>query len=225
MVNNWLRFCVEWVVPGESQDLERAGSPICRGGVDGAVARTILRGSVNIVTASTTCRFHRPSTGNTCTRAITTCADTAAPTACGTSNDHRGEIEAEEPLHDMWIRLTIDEDFMIKDIEAVTEAGPYEACPAIAPNFAKVIGLRIGPGWRQKVRQQLGGTEGCTHLVEMLCAMATVAFQSLYPVLAKKDSLTPRKDRPGFIDSCHAFRSDGPVVKKTWPEFYTGGEN
>jgi len=143
----------------------------------------------------------------------------------GFSNDHRGEIEAEEPLHDMWIRLTIDEDFMIKDIEAVTEAGPYEACPAIAPNFAKVIGFRIGPGWRQKVRQQLGGTEGCTHLVEMLCAMATVAFQSLYPVLAKKDSLTRRKDRPGFIDSCHAFRSDGPVVKKAWPEFYTGGEN
>ena len=28
--------------------------------------------------------------------------------------------------------------------------------------------------------------------------------------------------RPGFIDSCHAFASDGEVVRKSWPDFYTG---
>jgi len=25
-----------------------------------------------------------------------------------------------------------------------------------------------------------------------------------------------------MFDTCYAFRSDGPVVKKEWPEFYTG---
>ena len=30
--------------------------------------------------------------------------------------------------------------------------------------------------------------------------------------------------RPGFIDSCHAFASDGEVVRKSWPEFYAGDE-
>jgi hypothetical protein len=24
------------------------------------------------------------------------------------------------------------------------------------------------------------------------------------------------------LNSCHAFRSDGPVVKDNWPDFYTG---
>jgi len=26
-------------------------------------------------------------------------------------------------------------------------------------------------------------------------------------------------------DSCHAFRSDGEIVEKRWPEFYTGSES
>ncbi len=140
----------------------------------------------------------------------------------GFPNDFRGRIEPEEPLHDMWIRLTIDEDFEVRDIEAVTDDGPYEICPAITPNFKKMIGVKIGPGWRQQVKQRLGGVEGCTHLVEMLGAMATVAFQTLFPTLAKRRRESPRTKAPSFIDSCHAYRSDGPVVKVTWPDYYTG---
>jgi hypothetical protein len=114
----------------------------------------------------------------------------------GFKNAFRGEIGPEEPLHDMWIRLTLDDDFL--------------------------IGLRIGQGWRQKIRERLGGVEGCTHLVELLGAMATVAFQTVYPVLAKKATARASSQKPVLIDSCHAFRGDGEVVKKTWPDFYTG---
>jgi len=32
----------------------------------------------------------------------------------------------------------------------------------------------------------------------------------------------PRR-KPRLIDSCHAFASDGDVVKRYWPDFYTGG--
>jgi len=138
------------------------------------------------------------------------------------SNEHRGEVEAGEPLHDMWLRLTIDEDFMVRDIEAETDSGPFAVCPAITPNFKRMVGIRIGPGWRQKVREQLSGAEGCTHLAEMLQAMATVAFQTLYPVLARKAKENPQPGRPPLIDTCHAFKSDGEIVKKAWPDFYTG---
>ena len=31
-----------------------------------------------------------------------------------------------------------------------------------------------------------------------------------------------KNSRPKRIDSCHALSSDGDVVKKRWPEFYTG---
>ena len=137
-------------------------------------------------------------------------------------NRDRGRIEPGTPLHDMSIRLTLDEDLVVRDIEVQTDAGPYAICPAIAPNFKRMIGSRVGPGWRRAIRANLGGVEGCTHLVEMLSAMATVAFQSLYPVLAKKMASAPRRFKPGLIDSCHAYRSDGEVVKQSWPEHYTG---
>jgi hypothetical protein len=137
-------------------------------------------------------------------------------------NEHRGQIRAGEPLHDMWIRLTIDEGLVVRDIEAATDGAPFAVCPAITPNFKRMIGARVGAGWRRAIRQHLAGVEGCTHLAEMLGAMATVAFQTLYPVLAKKDAENPRPGKPALLDSCHAYRSDGPVVKKAWPEFYTG---
>ena len=140
----------------------------------------------------------------------------------GFDNDHRGRIEAGDPIHNMWIRLTIDEELLIHDIEAVTADGPYATCPAITPNFKKIKGERIGAGWRQRVRAKLGGTEGCTHLVEMLGAMATVAFQTLYPTWARKRAKASTTKRPALIDTCHAYASDGEIVKKVWPDFYTG---
>ena len=140
-------------------------------------------------------------------------------------NEFRGVIEANEPLHDMWLRVTIDEDFIVHDIEAVTDGAPFRACPAITPNFKKMIGVKMRSGWRKAVRERLGGIEGCTHLVEALGAFATVAYQTLYPTLAKKKRKhRPRIGKPPLIDSCHAFRSDGDVVKKSWPEFYTGAD-
>jgi hypothetical protein len=32
----------------------------------------------------------------------------------------------------------------------------------------------------------------------------------------------PPSQRPGLIDSCHAYAADGPIVLKRWPQFYTG---
>ena len=142
------------------------------------------------------------------------------------ANEFRGVIAADEPLHDMWLRVTIDEDFVVRDIEAVTDGAPFQVCPAVTPNFKKMIGVRMRRGWRGEVRGRLGGVEGCTHLVEALGAFATVAYQTLYPMLAKKRA-EKHKERPGMgkpplVDSCHAFRSDGEIVEKRWPEFYTG---
>jgi hypothetical protein len=28
--------------------------------------------------------------------------------------------------------------------------------------------------------------------------------------------------KPPILDTCHALASDGPVVKRFWPAFYTG---
>ena len=143
----------------------------------------------------------------------------------GFKNEFRGEIAAGEPIHDMWLRLTIDEDFVVREVEAVTDGSPFRICPQITPNFQKLIGARMTKGWHAEVQKRLGGIEGCTHLVEILGTMGTAAYQSLYPALAKKNKAHGGLGKPGIIDSCHAFAGDGEVVRKSWPKFYTGSES
>lgn len=149
-------------------------------------------------------------------------------------NDYHGTIGAGDPFHDMRIRLTLDGDFAIQDIAVVTAASPYEICPAVTPAFQALKGAKVGPGWSRILRQHFGGVHGCTHHVEMLRAMGTVAFQTIYGhrEKQKRDRGLSRGDgpptdhgegarrRPGFLDTCHALASDGDIVRRNWPEFY-----
>jgi hypothetical protein len=145
-------------------------------------------------------------------------------------NDFRGEIQADEPLHDMRIRVTIDDAFRILDINAETAAAPFEICPAITPVFASLKGERIGRGWSALLKEKFGGVQGCTHHVELLRTLATVAFQTVYgeqqrrrraqPAATLRESGEEKKKRPAFIDTCHALAADGEVVKQSWPDFY-----
>jgi Protein of unknown function (DUF2889) len=146
-------------------------------------------------------------------------------------SDERGEVVAGTPIHDMWVRVTLDDSFLIQAIEAVTDASPYQLCPAITPNFQRLVGLRIGPGFNRKVKELVGGVEGCTHLVELMGPLATTAFQTIFSAKHREQReraqgsegvpARPSK-RPRLIDTCHALASDSPVTKRTWPEFYTG---
>jgi Protein of unknown function (DUF2889) len=148
-------------------------------------------------------------------------------------NAWRGTVADGEAIHDMRIRLTLDEGFVIHDVECVTPAGPYEICPAITPAFAALKGERVARGWSRLLREKFGGRHGCVHHVEMLRAMATVAFQTIYgwQERRKRESGLSAEEgppdreatsgrRPGFIDSCHALASDGEVVRTQFPQYY-----
>ena len=146
-------------------------------------------------------------------------------------NSYRGMVEAGEPVHDMWLRLTLDDSMRILEVEAVTDHGPFRTCPAITANFKRLEGLTIGPGFRRAVRERVGGLQGCTHLVELVGPVATTAFQTMtarredhgtQEAKAGTDAGPSAPKRPPFLDTCHALASDGPVVKEQWPEFYTG---
>jgi hypothetical protein len=135
-------------------------------------------------------------------------------------NTERGTIEPGEPVHEMWLRLTVDDDLVVKAVAAVMDATPYRICPEIEPAHAALVGHRIGPGWSQTVRRLLGGTKGCRHLLELLGPVATVAFQTIVPL---KSRLAADPDaKPPHLDTCHAMASDGEVVKRHYPKFYTG---
>lgn len=150
------------------------------------------------------------------------------------ANQDRGRIEAGEALHHMVARMTLDETMLITQFEAATERGPYTVCPAAAASFARLAGLRVGRGFIKAANERVGGTAGCTHLRELLQPMATVAFQTLYAVRVKRAqapnaatnadaNAQPNQGRPALLGTCLAYAPDSPVVKRQWPQFYTGG--
>lgn len=127
-----------------------------------------------------------------------------------------------QPVHDMWIRLTIDLDMKIHDAEAHTAEGPYPTCGDITPNFKRLIGVTIGPGWRLEVGQRLGRVQGCTHLVELLWPLATTAFQATGRAREAHNAGKPMNKPPYQLNSCHIYKDDSQWVRERWPQFYTG---
>ena len=61
-----------------------------------------------------------------------------------------------DPIHDMWVRLTIDDAMKVHDAEAVIDRHPYPPCPQAAPSLAALKGHTIAPGWSMQVKRLLG---------------------------------------------------------------------
>jgi hypothetical protein len=127
-----------------------------------------------------------------------------------------------EPVHDMWVRLTIDLDMKIHQVEAQTDEGPYAVCGNIAPSFKALAGLTIGPGWRRSIAERVGGVKGCTHLVELLGPLGTTAFQATNRARQARSAARPVTKTPFQLNSCHVYKDDSPAVLERWPQFYTG---
>jgi hypothetical protein len=153
------------------------------------------------------------------------------------ANEWRGPLKPGDFVHDMSIRLTLNDRFTIVDVDAVTDKSPYRICGDVTPDFKKLIGLRVGGGFHREVRARLGGVHGCTHIVELLGPVATTAFQTISSGKARelerahraKSDPAPQEDAPSkprrkpyVIDTCHAWAADGPVVKRWAPDFYSG---
>jgi hypothetical protein len=140
-------------------------------------------------------------------------------------NRDRGRIEPGEPLHGMWVRLTVGEDMVIRACEAVSDHTPYRICPEVTPNFAALAGVSVGPGFNRAVKERVGGTLGCTHIREVLAQMATVAFQTIGPVRWRKAAEAraaaiargeepPPGRRALPLNSCYAYAEDSEVVRR-----------
>ncbi|SAL03752.1 hypothetical protein AWB77_06863 [Caballeronia fortuita] len=126
---------------------------------------------------------------------------------------------AGEPIHAMKLRITLGKDFLITDAHAEAPSLPYAGhCDDAPPVYAKLIGMTLAPGFMREVRERFGGVKGCTHLTELIGAVATVAFQTMSEELnASNDA------RPFQLDGCIALRTDGAAVQRFYPAWYRGG--
>jgi hypothetical protein len=121
------------------------------------------------------------------------------------------------PVHDMWVRVTIDANFTIIDIQAVTESMPYPgACELITPDYRKLVGANLVSGFRKHLHDALGGVRGCTHLTEMLVNLPTAAIQT-FAGLRREDA---GDQKPFQLDRCHALETTTENVRRYYPKWY-----
>lgn len=134
-----------------------------------------------------------------------------------------GQRAPNQPIHDLWLRITVDLQLNIVDAEAVSDAVPYPGyCDTNGGAYKQLIGLNLMRGFRQAVRERLAGTAGCTHLTELAGVLPTAAIQAFAgDVLPTRDGHTDEEaSHPPFqLDRCHALRRDGPAVGKYYPRW------
>jgi len=125
---------------------------------------------------------------------------------------------AGEPLHDMTILITINDDFEIVGASATSHAVPYPGyCESIGPEYERLVGLNLLKQFRAAVRERFGGIAGCTHITELAGVLPTVAVQAF---TGERKRAMPDSERPFQIDHCHALRSDGDAVRVYYPRWY-----
>ncbi|MES2360300.1 MAG: DUF2889 domain-containing protein [Pseudomonadota bacterium] len=136
----------------------------------------------------------------------------------------KGDMPAGTPVHDMHIRVTVDDSMTIREIFAVMDSRPFSECVQAQDPMQKMLGVTMGPGWRHAIENALGSTRGCTHLRELLFNMATAAYQTI-PVyqarLRDRAHMPARADgQPPFhLGKCMAWDFEGPVVLRHYPMY------
>ena len=132
---------------------------------------------------------------------------------------------ANEPIHQLSIRLTIDDQMQIQAVATAMDSIPHAECSQVQADMQSLVGCRLGRGWRKAIEARIGGTAGCTHLREMLFNMATAAFQTLPSGLWHRRTLRgephpPITQPPFHVGHCKTWAFDAPATARIYPMFY-----
>ena len=130
-----------------------------------------------------------------------------------------GVREPGEPIHDLWIRVTIDRDCTIHAVDASMPSIPYPGgCERGEAVYQKLVGANLLHGFRRLVTDRLGGVHGCTHLTEVVGSLPTLAVQ-MFAGLVREIEGT---DKPFQLDRCHALDTRSETVHRYYPQWYRG---
>jgi hypothetical protein len=134
-----------------------------------------------------------------------------------------GDVRKEGlPLHELWLRVTIDRKMNVVDAEACSDWVPYPGhCNTIGPAYRMLIGLNLMKGFRKAVRERLGGVEGCSHITELAGVLPTAAIQAFAGDVMDVSQVDESNPRPPFqLHGCHALHFEGEAVRKFYPRWY-----
>lgn len=136
-----------------------------------------------------------------------------------------GTLPAGAAIHDMLLRLVVDEDFRVVEAGAQTLAMPYPGqCDNFSEVYGRLAGLNLMRGFRQAVKERLGGVQGCTHITELAQLLPTAVVQAFANGVIDTRGEGASSSQPFQIDRCRALRADGLAVKTYYPRWYRSTE-
>jgi hypothetical protein len=141
------------------------------------------------------------------------------------------------PIHELWLRITIDRTFAIVGAEAASDWAPYgQLCSASNLAYRALIGLNLVQNFRRESSRLLAGTTGCTHLTELCAVLPTAAIQAFAGEVwntekggapgelsdnAAATNHATHSDKPPFqLGRCNALRFDGEAVRQHYPRWF-----
>ena len=133
-------------------------------------------------------------------------------------------LPAGAPVHALAVRLTVDDDMVVREVATSMDATPFGDCLQATAPMDRIVGAGLGPGWRAAVDRAMGGVAGCTHLREILFSMGTAAYQTIPSGLARLrgEAGMPQAESgepPRHIGGCITWDVDGLVVARHYPQF------
>ena len=132
-----------------------------------------------------------------------------------------GMLPAGAPIHEMLLRLVVDERFNVVEAGAETLAMPYPGdCSDYGDLYGRLVGLNLMRGFRHGVKERLGGIQGCTHITELTQVLPTAVVQAFAGEVIDTRGDSAESTQPFQIDRCRALRADGPAVKTYYPRWY-----
>ena len=132
-----------------------------------------------------------------------------------------GLLPAGQPIHDMLVRLVIDESFNVIEAGAQTTAMPFPGqCDSFSEVYGRLVGLNLMRGFRQAVKERLGGVQACTHITELTQVLPTAVVQAFAGEVIDTHGNAEASEPPFQIDRCRALRADGDAVKTFFPRWY-----
>lgn len=138
-----------------------------------------------------------------------------------TLDDGLMEVRAvlSDTFHDMELQFTITEKgYLIKTVSAQMTRAAHNNCSGALDNLQKLVGLRFGRGFNRKAQEVIGGTNGCTHMTNLVLQVnaASVTFiDHVNPEEISELHWSQRpvefftKKYPKAVGACFGFYDDG----------------
>jgi hypothetical protein len=132
-----------------------------------------------------------------------------------------GPRPAGTPIHDMLLRLVVNEKLDILEAGSVTRWMPYTGtCNDHDDAYGALVGMNLLQNFRHALRQKLGGVLGCTHITELAQTLPTAVVQAFAGEVIDTRGTAEGARQPFQIDRCHALRADGDIVRLQHPRWY-----